>query len=308
MLVQNISPFLKSYISAKNSTYTKKQENGIDVFIKTLKTSNSFGEAQIISLYNNVYAEVMSLNKSNNAVLNEVTINKPVLIFDDDSNDNYFARYSPVYNTISLNLKNYNSDMYAVLSYDDSGKAEKVCWIGTQDNLEEALNSAKTKQKNVKAIKFNDDEKKIFLESAFAHEIRHCIQDHLILSCEGGFKEEKEIFKDAKNAIIEANKDDEDINFYILDYKPNKILDKDAKFKVSLNKEDNRYWSIYSDFFDSRSTYKEDKNNINEEKYNSNIKEIDAHGFQKEYLCLKIPEYKKTSARYDILLALIAYF
>ena len=81
-------------------------------------------------------------------------------------------------------------------------------------------------------------------------------------------------------------------------------MDKDSKFKVSLDKSDSRYWDIYKDFVNVEyKKYKDGKFDV--DSYYQNIHEHDAYLYEYEYYISNLAEFTKTAARNEILVSLI---
>ena len=318
----NIPTVFKKAVTGLSGIF-RKQNNILkplpnDVFIKTENEAKIVSEATIKELYDEIYDEIIAQNTENNPILKEITINKPEILFEDKSNDNKLS-YSSYDNKIKVNSDFLKQDFYAVLSYDKNNEIKNTYGICEKQDLNSAIKEIKKKDSKVQAIKLNEDEKYIQFRCALAHEIRHCIQNHLILSCENGHKE----FKDEIMTVIkqlgefreriinnggDSSQADSEIekyqNFYILTYKPNKILDKDAVFKLSMDKNDNRYWSIYDDFVNLDPSYYSNYQFDEDKYYSSNI-EIDAYNYEYDYYMKNLENFSKTNARNDVLITLI---
>ena len=286
--------------------------SGQDVFIKT--ESCSFNAARIKELYDELYDEVMAQNIENNPILNDVTINKPEIAFQELDDDNFEAEYDVMENKIIFNAKYLNQDKYLITPCKKDGKSD-TGWIGPRKYL---LKSAKTIEKinpDIQIMKLTKEEKEITIKCILAHELRHCIQNHLKLSLENSNKELEDEHAEFTKIIEIFKKIDSGVSeytayrcndMYAMAYKPKKLLPKDTKFKVSLNKNDNRYWSVYDDFISSRkSIYTNGK--IDKDKYLSSKEEIDAYGYEYEYLLSKLPEYKSKNIRNDFLICFGSY-
>ena len=77
--------------------------------------------------------------------------------------------------------------------------------------------------------------------------------------------------------------------------------------KISLDKNDNSYWSIYDDFVNSN-YQRLSEGKFDEDKYLSNVQEIDAYRYEYEYSMSKIKDWKKANARNEFLLSLLESF
>ncbi len=278
---------------------------GKDIFIKSVK-SPYISEQRIKELYDEIYDEVMAQNIENNPILKDVTINKPEIRFGSVYDGVGIAGYSPFDNTIIVDTDWVNQKRCAIAGYNKNGE---LCdyWLNLQAQVKFAIKDMKKRNQSVKVIKLNQDEQEIYLKGTLAHELRHCIQSHLVLSCEdGGYRDIKERLRNeiaSRNRSIESrtapkntpkiNMDEFD-NLYWNTYKPKKILPKDTKFKISLAKDDNRFWFIYDDFVNSISSRTTDSI-YNNDKYIADIGEQDAHRYQFEYCVSKAHEWAKTT-------------
>ena len=56
--------------------------------------------------------------------------------------------------------------------------------------------------KDYQFVQLNDEEKELYIKSAIAHELRHCVQFHLVYSCNGSRDELKKICDDNNTELI----------------------------------------------------------------------------------------------------------
>ncbi len=172
---------------------------------------------------------------------------------------------------------------------------------------------AKHPEYTITKEKLNDSEKELYISSVFAHELRHCIQTHLLCSTKGCMEEYKTYFTELKGALeelVEAKKEmaalegkpyvqgEEDLDLqslnYGLNYKPKKVFDENALFKFSMLPKDNRYWSIKEHLLS-----KSEQSKKNGEYYNNPL-EIDAYNYEYEFLATQMKNYPKGAVREDI--------
>ena len=285
-----------------------------DIFIRKSRAPY-ISQQRAREIYDKIYDEIIAQNVENSPILKDVTVNKPEIEFKKVYDGRFNGTYSPLSNTITIDLDNLNLlKKCAIISYDNNGEIGDVCWFGLQAILKDAKKEMKAINPNIRVIIPNQDELEIMLKSILAHELRHCIQTHLILSSEDGYKNIKEKIRakivSIKETIEEAKKLGEDISdydisefedLYLFKYKPKKILPKDAQFKTSLDEEDNGYWSIYNDFVSESNA--QIPNIFNKQEYLNSIREIDAYKYQYEYCLLKAQDwYDTTNAREEFLI------
>lgn len=212
------------------------------------------------------------------------------------------------------NKELFENDLYLVRVTDSNGELSDVK-IFSDEDIEYFTN--KFPDLKISKEKLSDSEKEYCASAVFAHEIRHCIQKHLIAATDEskakenfmaqitGLKQaieeliklEKDLAK-IKNIPYVPSENEENLkklDYWLVDYKPKKVFDKDTLFKFSLFPSDNRYWSVNH----LQNTNNPDGNKNQEAYYNSPL-EIDAYNYEFEFLITQKDNYPKGALREDI--------
>ena len=142
--------------------------------IKASKVEKNFDETHIKKLYDEAYNEAMALMPP---IAKELNIKKPTLSFYDDERElSKIASYDFYFNKIEISKYLIQKDFY--LQYAKDGDKKIPLEIVNEEFLKN-INS----QQNFEFVKLNDDEKEVYIKSCIAHELRHCVQEHLVNSC-----------------------------------------------------------------------------------------------------------------------------
>lgn len=293
------------YFRGKNKFLKPKifQKQKADTFEKTTssvqkcqKTTASLSEEDRINqFYNEVFDKILF----ENPIMNQVNSQKPSLVFKDDMNSN--ATYDFTTNSLELNSK-FKKDLYAFLEYDDEGEIT-YCDIFFEDSIKNEIKSAKANKSKYEAFRLNQTEKELYIKSILAHELRHWIQEHILVSTQNcqdvfdyKFETTSEIIEIIKHAIsILRNldmpenkietwenklKEANESYSYILNYKVQIIFSENQTLKLALSSQNNKFWSIKKHLLPAFLKY----NNSCEKEYETNPTEIDAYNFQTEFL------------------------
>lgn len=266
----------------------------------------AFDDKRIQAIYDKTYAAVMAQNP----ITKELNIQKPLLNFNGGKNG-ALATYICGVNEIKVQNKDFfKNDVYLCKMTDANGEIIDMQVLGQND-----IEDFKKRNLDVRIVpeKLTDGEKELYISSVFAHELRHCIQSHLLLSTEGckdEYKKEFQELKDSLGKLSDMKKElaelegkpyipgEEDMELqklsYGLNYTPKKVFDENSLFKFSLSPEDNRYWSIKEHLLSESRQCKE-----NGEYYKDPL-EIDAHNYQCEFLLTHARKGSKGALRENI--------
>ena len=199
-----------------------------------------------------------------------------------------------------------------ILFYKD--KDGELIRLGASDaeNLDQSIKAAQEETGGmIEVLKLTEDEKAFKLKSDIAHELRHCIQRHLIASTEGA--KEKQFLKyekmtehtaEIQKRYLEVCRmqgiepDKSLLNDKIMDYwkryNPKTSFSSNTKMKFTSDKKDKRYWSIQEHLFD-----------ISEKMTNADMRmgtpsEIDAYNYCSEYITkyAKVYNVRPETAQY----------
>lgn len=296
-------------INFKSSSAKPNKPYAQDIFIKSPELIEQTQlKANAKKIYDEVFFEVTRLNNLVNPIFKDIKINKPELNIDNNSEEELVYRQSD--NTINVNLKYLKSKQYLIAQYDELGRIISTCGILPEYEVKKnlALNP------DMQAVLLTEDEKELYLKSSFAHELRHCIQTHFILSCDKAnevikkpiierINEIKDLIEELKN-LKGGNWEHECPSHYYLTYKPKKLLAKNSVIKKSLSQKNKECWSAIK-FAKATINYPEgNKDDKFYEQYFSNPIEIDAYNFESEFFLYSAQNYKGKKIRNEIVLSI----
>ncbi len=274
--------------------------------------SNVWDNKRIQAIYDKTYETVMAQNP----ITRELNIEKPALNFnaDKDEKESTIATYRGGYNDIIIQAGEFFAgDLYLCKMTDNSGELVNV-QVFEQERADEYIK--KHPEFKMTREKLTDSEKELFISSIVAHELRHCIQSHLVLSTEDCADKYKAKFADLKETIetlismekdlaalrgeayvpSENDKDLEKLN-YGLNYRPKKVFDKNTAFKYSIVPSDNRYWHIKDHFYTVSGSKKTEGS---KESYYTDPLEIDAYNYEREFVVTESKKYPNGTLRKEI--------
>ena len=323
MKINNFRPIFHNTIcfkgKDKSSSPFRLRQLKTDVFERTTSLINKNKKVQEDSAeieIKKTYDEVFSKICSHIPVVKKLRITKPKLVFRE--NPKATAAYNFPSNTIEIDPA-YKEDLYAYQIFDKDGNLID-CGISFKNKIKKSF--SKDKKINCKMIKLNPDEKKLYLKSILAHELRHWAQDHILAStkgCQEPYNYRINLINSLLSAIEElieiakANKslnqnlkqyqtmldESRKNNAYILGYAPKEFLDEDFMLETSILPYETKYWSIKDHFLPAALRY----SNSDEKEYSSNPLEIDAYYFQAEFMSDE--KDSKADIREDIFLAMM---
>ena len=315
-LLTNRAGSIRPNPAAQNSVPSINSQPVKDEFVRTsdaqkiTQVAKTPEEAYIERLYNETYDEVMGLMPP---IVKDLNITKPTLVFekDTDPNSSTLAAYNFRNNTLDVSEHLMKENIY--LYYEKEGTLPTICY--GEEGLRKTIMSQDAHYEG-RVVKLNEEEKELALKSHFAHELRHCVQEHLLASCENVGDETKRIYDKNNAKIINLHDElisidesmlqdgietdengksiaenlarlkkekEESINAYYKSYKPKKMLDENTMLKFSIFPDDNRYLSVKEHFLTNL------KNKIggtedSKTEYYSEPMEIDAYNFTSEFI------------------------
>ena len=267
-------------------------------------------QKRIEQLYNETFEQAMSLMPHE---IQELDIEKPRLFFSQKNklHSGTHATYDFVNNSIKIYEQMESDDFYICYKEDENGL---LTMFPTVIIGEEQLEKMGIVQ-GTHTIKLSTEERNLYIKSVIAHEIRHCIQEHVLASCKSTRNQTNKMYSDLQtrfSRIFESDitkmqvllrhfkspeiqdkaqryieyyqKCSQDMgNMYWKKYKPKKMLDGDFALKFSILDDDNRYFSAKKHFLPAKRNIPKD-NSEGKTRYYSNPFEIDAFNFQFEFL------------------------
>ena len=273
--------------------------------------SSTWNNKRIEAIYDKTYEAVMAQNP----ITQELNIKKPALNFKnpDEKEEDTIASYRTGMGEIAVYAGNFLANDIYLCKFTDENNEPVDIKISTREDIDKYLQNPS--EYKLTTDKLTDSEKELYISSIFAHELRHCIQKHLIAStdgCKDEYKKELEDYKktleeltslkkelaEAKGEPYVSSDDDEDLKKlnYGLNYKPKKIFDRNMTFKYSLLPSDNRYWSVNDHLHALSSKKKEDYDN----NYYSDPLEIDAYNYEREFMLTQADAYPAANLRKEI--------
>jgi len=251
LISTNYPPVFKNFATGNDSTLKMKPQLTQDCFQKTtVEKANqpvAAGEINQKQKIQALYDEVFSEFVENNPILKELNYTKPELIFTDEDEDSV-ASYQFTDNKISI-TPDFSCDKYLCILKDKEGRTIEIV-TGTKDRVEKFTKEQKQEGYNCETIKMNEEEKEFFYSSAFAHELRHSLQSHLVAStkgCEKGLEIHKEsalALNEAKQGLYDAYKD--------LDFKNEQELEEFNKEVIKNGNEPNfKSFSEYQEYINT---------------------------------------------------------
>lgn len=274
--------------------------------------SNVWDNKRIEAIYNKTFETVMAQNP----ITRELNITKPALDFSTEENrkEGALATYRAGANNIIVqDGEFFKSDLYLCKMTDKSGEIVDIR-IFEEKYADEY--SKKHPEFKITREKLTDSEKELYISSTFAHELRHCIQNHLIASTDGcadkykkwcldyktaleelvASKKEMAALEGKAYAVCDEEKEIERLD-YTLNYKPKKVFDKNTAFKYSLSPSDNRYWLV-NDHLYTLSEEERAKDSL--ESYYTDPLEIDAYNYEREFVVTESKKYPNGTLRKEI--------
>ena len=289
---------------------------------------NRFSEQKIRHIFDEVYSDVIKTITKSNPVLNEIRFKKPEILFSDGEElSQTQASYSFNDNVLNINKKIIDNDYFFICRKDENGSISQIFGnVIFGDDSDLLLGKIKEDVPDAQTVKLTDDVKELYLSSVLAHELRHFVQSHLMASTDECYQiykeaiyEKKKEIDEASQEIISLSKEIQEIDpefvtpqiemtdfSYALNYKPQKILDKDTTIKFSILPDDTSFLSVRENLLPDEIDGLQGIGRTDEssyEEYLSSMIEIDAFNFQSEYL-LKISGDKNKEVRNDVLCAL----
>ncbi len=299
-----------------------------DFFHCVTKPGNIKKSETEIQYIQKLYDEVIETVRSQNPMFDELKIPTPKIniIKDSENGESGNAYYTIYTNSIFIKESQITDDFYMCLVTKKDGTKIPfgVCAQSDKENVEKLIKDAYKDVNRIDTIKLTENEKRLYLKSVLAHELRHCLQEHMSVSIGDSnaylaqkqsdvkklldaTKELADIYKDSDNPedekkyenYMEELKSKEKKYSYILNFKPAKVLDENAELNFSVNsKEDNRKWSVKNHFLKSALDHNKD--------YYSSPFEMDAYHYEEEYILSQYQE-NKDKYRFEPVLAMVMW-
>ncbi len=282
-----------------------------DIFVCSANQTNTVNKSCDIS---QLYDEVWEIFRKQNPIFDSLNVPKPKLEIVntlEDVTEDGIACYDFASNKISIDKQILDSNYYIGYLKNTQGTIPEG--VFRECKIEEMKNQFEKLFPSYKfeCAKLTQEEKILWLKSTIAHELRHCLQNHLLSCMDEKYTEETKskiqaliklyqqlikVYKAPLNYlpegkektqhIIEYNKAIIDLEksireySYIFNYKPSVKIGDNALLKFSIDNEDRRYWSLKNHLLKSAMSY----NNSNPDIYYNSPLEIDAYNYQKDFI------------------------
>lgn len=242
----------------------KRDVSNNDTFIKRAERANlnmnlrPWDENRLHEIYDTTFEDIMTqtpLSETLNIEKPEIKIFKA----DETSPKGYYDIHL---NTLFFSSRILEEDCYLITGHPKYNKPTKIYTITPKSSLDYIPKFAK---RGKKIIKLSDEEKEFYIKGVIVHELRHCIQEHLLLATKSTSSEylkyllkTNERIKQQAHILQKNNKPIDacdgfnsyeelieayDKSSHITDYYPKKLIDDDLVLKFSVDPSDNRYWS-----------------------------------------------------------------
>lgn len=138
-----------------------------------------------------IFDEVFQETIGNVEFLDGLNIQKPKIVFCPKNNlSATLASYNFVFNEIKISDELCNQDLFLIKTTNKEGELIN-CQVVSE------LFAKQYKSQNpfcaIELIKLNEKERELYIKSTLAHELRHCVQSHLVASCNSTKDEYREI-------------------------------------------------------------------------------------------------------------------
>ena len=322
----------KLWLEKEDCFIKQKQDDPIQKYnasnVDIDKLFEIYNLEELKNIFNNAYKPIREFNEIFNPIFKKLKIKKPSIKIEDFQNANMRACYSFAENTISFSKQLLEEDLFLLCKKDENNKPKQFFGFCTESHLEQEAETISKEEGKIDIIKLTDKEKEFYICSLFAHEIRHVLQAHTVVSTDECIEQFKaslrantdlitilksqmkksynDLLKDMERMkkegqeitpemlqLVEECKPDEDKDYsYGLDYTPKEVLPSDSKIKFSVLMQDKRELSVKEDLLPAEiSKLIDDKGaGYKALSYICNLLEIDAFNHQFEFILSNSPE------------------
>lgn len=284
-----------------------------DIFEKRVQ-STSWDEKKLQEIYDKTYDEVLRQHKIIFPEFDKLKLTKPKIELRN-LDEETTASYTFSDNKISFNPKRLKEDYFSV-DIIEEGKIKQHISTLTSTQLKKSKSIIEKTYGKTTSTKLTDKEKEAYISSCLAHELRHFIQNHIIVSTSGASDIQKEeyikLYREIKTTLSSLDKTErkalgkfniDEIFKYVKRYKPKKLLSENTTLKYSIFDDDNRYWSVKNHLLISElERLRSEEFGVNEN-YLASCTEVDAYRYEYEFFLSQIGEFSD-EYREDILCAI----
>lgn len=128
-----------------------------------------------------IFDEVFNETIGDVEFLDSLNIAKPKIVFCPKSNlSTELASYNFMFNEIKISDELCNQDLFSIKTTNTDGELIN-CQVASETFAKQY--KSKNPLYTVKLTKLNEKEKELYIKSILAHELRHCIQSHIVAAC-----------------------------------------------------------------------------------------------------------------------------
>lgn len=309
--IQNTN-FPKISFGSKPPARTPSNLNGLtqptkDIFEKNIQNIKQTKQVNKPKNYDELFEETYKEFLKQNPMFEELQIPKPKLGYSVDRSTSE-AQYDFGENKIYINKERLDEDTYIVVikNYENQDMPMDVVPKSGLETIRKIYEKELPKGSYIEYIKLTQEEKELWQKSCIAHELRHCLQNHLTASLKNNqsktlvvIKEllqaeeellrriEKEQGKNSEAYKQEYTKyqNNKEKYSYGLNFTPHKIIDDNTTLPYSFMPDlypehANKKWSVKEHFERADKEY----DNSDPYIYISSPLEIDAYYYQKEFI------------------------
>lgn len=242
---------------------------------------------------NRVFDDVIK----SNPLYEELNIALPNVYITEYCED-ALADYNFIANNICFN-PDIKGDYYMCIASNTKTGQEVNIGIYSKRAIRKDLGHLREKGYELELLKLNNQEKEAYISALIAHELRHCLQSHLMASTKSSMDTQFNILdrrhkrllslaqEGKRRGILEDERNIPELNQergreYYRTYKPKDIVEDDVKLKFSSRENDARYLSTKEHLLYDLINH---TNNAEDEKhYTASPAEMDANNCALEYL------------------------
>lgn len=128
-----------------------------------------------------IFDEVFNETIGDVEFLDSLNIAKPKIVFCPKSNlSTELASYNFMFNEIKISDELCNQDLFSIKTTNTDGELIN-CQVASETFAKQY--KSQNPLYTVELTKLNEKEKELYIKSILAHELRHCIQSHLVAAC-----------------------------------------------------------------------------------------------------------------------------
>lgn len=268
---------------------TIPQEKKIQQTSEITNKPQGISKEEITEIYNKIFDDLYN----NSGLIQKSNMQKPVLIFEEEKGS--LGGYSIGKNTISINLKAFGNGRYIAINKNNGAAKTRAGRAFSVEEIDKMKKKGDLEDYDI--VELTEAERKLYIVSTIAHELRHAVQYHAILHTQGG-KEEMlgylRNFVKEKKPDLPADKVETIVKRkypYVYDYKPNFV--EENLGLISPKKQNGKTCLISSrDFLEGLKEISTNNYRKGDKYYYNNPCEVDANEYSADFIS-KHPELSR---------------